>query len=205
MQNNNLKLKIKKFTLIYGAIILISGIFYLVVTQSYPVAFVNWRPIAVKNFETDYSSARVYYQKALETYDRNQAVVLDSMEIQKELKRAVLDKLIENVLIEEELKKRLNNDEIEKMVAGKIDEAIKGRDIKKEVEMLYGLSLEEFKERFLKPQAKSEIFASRLLLENKNFDEELKKIKKEAKVMVFLAGFKWNGEEVIINPAVSPR
>jgi hypothetical protein len=170
----------------------------VVLTKFYPVVFVNWRPIAVKSFETDYSSARIYYQKALETYDRNQAVVLDSTEIQKELKRAVLDKLIENVLIEEELEKRLKNDDVEKMVAEKIKEAIKEKDIKKEVETLYGLSLEEFKERFLKPQAKSEIFVSRLLLENKNFDEELEKIKKEAKVAIFLPGFKWNGEEVIM-------
>jgi hypothetical protein len=188
----------KKKIIILISLVVAAVLAIVVLTEFYPVAFVNWRPIAAKSFETDYSSARIYYQKALETYDRNQAVVLDSLEIQKELKRAVLDKLIENVLIEEELEKRLKNDDVEKMVAEKIKEAIKEKDIKKEVETLYGLSLEEFKERFLKPQAKSEIFASRLLLENKNFDEELKKIKKEAKAAIFLPGFKWNGERVIM-------
>ena len=178
---------------------IVSGIGYAIISQSYPIALVNWQSIAMKDFKTNYSSARLYYRRALEIYNKEQAGVLDLSETQKEFSRAVLDKLIEDILIEQELKKRFKNNELEKMVAEKIERAFKGKDIRKEAETFYGLSFEKFKENFLEPQAKSEIFASRLLLENKDFNEELKKIKKQAAVTILSPNFQWNGEGVIIN------
>ena len=177
-------------------LIIVLILLFLITTKSYPIAFVNWRPISLKSFKKDALIASSYYRKALETYDKNQAAVMNSKEVKQEIERAVLDKLIEDNLIQRELEKRLKNNELEKMVNDKIEEAIKGRDIGKEVEALYGVSFDEFKERFLKPQARREILESRLALENKNINDWLKEIKSKTKAMIFLPGFGWNGEGV---------
>ncbi|MEK7162744.1 MAG: hypothetical protein AAB696_00425 [Patescibacteria group bacterium] len=191
----------KRFIILILSVI-VFGLSYLLISQSYPIAFVNWQPIIFSSFKKDVLSAGSYYQKILETYDKNQAVVMNSKEVKQEIERAVLDKLIEDKLIWRELEKRLENNDLKKMINDKIEEAIKGKDIKKEVEALYGISLNEFKERFLKPQARREIFESRLQLENNlsvgGLDNWLKKIKKQAKVVIFLPGFEWNGEGIII-------
>lgn len=177
-------------------------IIIVVLTQSYPIALVDWRSVSLKSFKKDALIAVNYYRKALETYDKNQATVMNSQEVNQEIERAVLDKLIEDNLIQRELEKLLENNEIEKMINDKIEEVLKGKDIKKEVETLYGISIGEFKERFLKPQARREIFESRLALENNptagGFDGWLKEIKLKAKVMIFLPGFEWSGGVVII-------
>lgn len=198
MQNDNLKFKINKKIIFVLSSTLVSIIIIIILTQSYPIALVNWQPISLKSFKKDALIAVSYYQKALETYDKNQAVVMNSKEVKQEIERAVLDKLIEDNLIQRELEKRLKNNELEKMVNDKIEEALKGKDIGKEVETLYGVSLDEFKERFLKPQARREILESRLQLENQELNNWLKEIKSKTKAMIFLPGFGWSGEQIII-------
>jgi len=188
----------KKRILILISSVIVIVIAIVIIGQFYPIAFVNWRPISLKSFKADYATAIFYYQRLLETYNKNQAPVIDSSEIQQEIKRAVLDKLIENTLIHQELESRLKNNELEKMVENKIEESLKGKDIEKEVKTLYNLSLNEFKKRILKPQAEEEILNSRLLLENKNFDDYIKEIKSKTKVIILLPGFEWKNEQVVI-------
>jgi len=185
----------KRIVILISSVIVIV-IVIIIVAQSYPIAFVNWQLISFQTFKKDSATAIYYYQKTLETYNKNDLAVIHSSEVKQEIERAVLDKLIENILIHQELRKRLKNNELERMAENKIEEIIKGKDIEKKVKILYGLSLDEFKERILKPQARQEILASRLLLENKNFDEWLKDVKKQAKVDILLPGFEWNGEGV---------
>ncbi len=188
--------KRRLFSLILVGIIGI--ISFLIITQSYPVALVNWRPISFQTFKKNSAAALYYYQKVSETYNLNNAVIIDSLGVKQEVERAVLDKLIENILIHQELKERFKNNEMKRMVENKIEEAIKGKNIEKEVKILYDLSLDEFKERLLKPQAEQEILAGRLLLENKNFDDWLKETKLKAKVIILLPNFEWKDGRVII-------
>ncbi len=187
----------KKIIFIISSVIVIV-IVIVIITQLYPVVLVNWQPISLKSFKKDVLVATSYYRKALETYDKNQVTVMNSKEVKQEIERAVLDKLIENSLIQKELEKRLKNNEIEKMINDKIEEALRGKDIEKEVETLYDVSLDEFKERFLKPRARWEIFESRLALENQEIGDWLKKIKSKTKIMIFLPGFEWKEREVVI-------
>ena len=188
----------KKRILVLISSIVIIVIVIVIVGQFYPIAFVSWQPISLKSFKADYATAIFYYQRLLETYDRNQIPVIESSEMQQEIKRAVLDKLIENILIHQELEKRLKNAEVERMVENKIEESLKGKDMEKEVKTLYNLSLNKFKKRILKPQAEEEILNSRLLLENKNFDDYLKEVKSKAKVIILLPNFEWKNGGVVI-------
>lgn len=170
---------------------------YLILSQSYPVALVNGKPIAAKDFNADYRAALVYYKNALELYNKDSAI-LEAEEAKVEIKRATLSNLIEDVLIGEELGKELDSAELQRIVDKKIEAATAGQEIQKAAETLYGLSLEKFRERVLTPQAKKEIFQDRLFLQNRDFNQELSEIKSKAEIRLFVPGFEWNGKEVII-------
>ncbi len=186
----------KSVLLIAGALLLI--VFYLIISKSYPVLVVNSDTASFKLFNRELNAAINYYQKLSEKSD-NADIFKELSKAKKEIERALLDKLIEDSLIYKELKIRLKNEDLKNIVNKKIKEAIDKSDIQKGVEILYGLSVDDFKETVLRPQAEKEILESRFFLENKNFDEWLKNEKARAKIMIFLPGFSWNGEKIIIN------
>lgn len=167
---------------------------YLILSQSYPVALVDWKPIFAKDFNNDYQAALTYYKNALEIYAKD-STVLNADETKMEIKRAVFDNLIENILIEKKLRQEIGNDKFYETVANKIEESVKKGDIQKAAETLYGFSFDEFKERVLTPQAKKEILED--LFKN-DFEEKLKEMKTTAKIIMLLPDFEWNGKEVII-------
>mgnify|MGYP001583438709 FL=1 len=189
-----------KFLLLIIGLITIGGI-YIVISQSYPVAFVGWQSISAQNFNDNFNTAVFYYGKVMETYNKNATSSIESINspaVKTEIKRAVMDKSIENILILNELEKRLKNSELDQMVKNKIDEILKGQDIEKQVATIYALSLNAFKERVLIPEARLEILQARLMLENKNFDDWLASAKKQAKVVILVPGLGWNGEGVAV-------
>ncbi len=188
----------KKAVIILVAGLAICGILYLVLLQQYPIASVNWHLIALKSFEKDYTAAISYYRNLLETYDKNQAPVIDSPEIQQEISRAVLERSIESVLIDQELKKQLKAGELRQLLDKRIQEVLNGKDIEEEVKVLYGLSMQDFKERILEPEAEREILTGRLFLENKNFENWLEEAKKQAQVTILLSNLKWDGNGVVM-------
>ncbi|MEK7555297.1 MAG: SurA N-terminal domain-containing protein [Patescibacteria group bacterium] len=191
-------MKYKKILFWLIPLILIAGGLYFILSDSYPVALVNEQIIEARDFEKDYASALRYYQSVFKVY-KEDAAKLDSQESKQEIRRATLDKLIENKLIRENLEKLIKNDELKNMVAQKIKEAVKeSPDIQKGVQTLYGLSLDDFKQRILAPQAEREILEGRLYLDGKKIDEWLKQEKSKAKVIILISGFGWDGEGVII-------
>lgn len=183
--------------LLIAAIGLAAAVFYFILSDSYPVALVDNRIIEARDFKKDYAVALRYYQSVFKVY-KEDAEKLDSQEAKQEIKRAALDKLVENKLIRKNLEKLIKNNEFKNMVAQKIEETIKDVDIQKGVQALYGLSLDDFKERILTPQAELEILEGRLYLDGKKTDEWLKQEKSKAKVIILIPGFVWNGERVII-------
>lgn len=188
----------KKFIIILIAGLAVCGILYFILLQAYPIALVNLHFITLKSFEKDYMAAISYYRNLLKTYDKNQTPVLDSPEIQQEISRAVVERSVENILIHQELKKQLKASELQKMVDNRIQEVLKGKDIEKQVRTLYGLSMGDFKERILKPEAEREIITGRLFLENKNFEDWLRDAKKQAQVAILLSNLKWDGSGVVM-------
>lgn len=181
------------FILTALVVITITGA-YLILSQSYPIALVNWKPIFAKDFNNDYQAALTYYKNALEIYAKDSAVI-DADETKTEIKRAVLENLIENILIEKKLRQEIEPKKLKDLIEKKIKEAITGSEVKKAAESLYGFSLEKFKERVLAPQAKKEILES--LFKNE-FGEKLKEMKTTAKIIMLISDFEWNGEGIII-------
>ncbi len=181
------------------AALIIGGI-YLILSRSYPAAIVNYQIIAVRDFYADYRASMTYYKNALDVYNEKDFAALESGEVKLEIQRAVLESLIEDILIDKELKSQIGFVELKKIVNRKIEESVGGQKIQEAVETLYGLSFEEFRERVLVPQAKREILEGRLFLQNPPVapDEFLRKLKSKARVLIFLPDFEWNGKEVII-------
>lgn len=188
----------KRNVLILILLIFSVGIGFVILKQSYPVAYVNGQPISARNFNNDFNIGIHYYQTEAQTYDKAGAAAINSPEVKQEIKKAVLDKSIENILILNELEKRLKNSELGQMVENKIGEILNGQDIAKQVATIYNLTLDAFKERILIPQARLEILQARLALENINFDDWLKNAKKQARMIILIPGFSWNGEGIVI-------
>ncbi|MEK7553673.1 MAG: SurA N-terminal domain-containing protein [Patescibacteria group bacterium] len=168
----------------------------LILFGVYPIALVGISPIMVNDYNRNYSTSLNYYEKALKTYAQD-SQVLKADEARQEIKRAVLDNLIENILIEKELKKEIKQKDLNVLVENKIKEISESQITDKAIETLYSFSLSEFKKRVLKPQAKKEILEDRFFLAGIDFDERMKSVRSQTKVMIFLTGFEWNGEEVI--------
>lgn len=164
----------------------------------YPIVFVNWQPIFYADFSKNYKAALIYYENVVTTYNKDNADIINSLEVRDEIKRAGIESLIENILILNELKEIFSNSELKNQISKNVSTVINGKDIKKEIETLYGLSSEEFIEYFLEPQARREILEARLRMENINFNEWLKSAKFQANVTIFFPGFEWKDGTVII-------
>ncbi len=186
----------KKYSLIGLGVIILIGLGWFIFGGNYPIAFIDFSVISARDYNKNYSSSLNYYEKALKTYAQD-SQVLKADEAKQEIKRAVLDNLIEDILIDRELKKEIKQDDLSALIEKKISEISESQIADKATETLYGFSFNEFRERVLKPQAKKEILGNRLFLAGIDFDEKMKDIRAQARIKIFLSGFKWKDGEVV--------
>ena len=186
----------KGIFIIVVLLMIASVVFYVIRSELYPGLLVNGHQISYGDIRVDWSIALHYYD----------VINQGASSSQEEIESAVLDTLIQAVLVHGELLRRIGKSDLESMVQRKIDESMKGDNLETKVQALYGLSLDAFKKRVLKPQAETEILESRMILENTSsssidggFSNWLKEARANAKVLIFVPGFSWNGREVIIN------
>lgn len=78
-------------------------IFYCIQAGFYPVAIVGGRFIAERGLNEASASVFQYYTKMIETYSDTDPKLREQQISLPEVRRATLDKMIENVLIENEL------------------------------------------------------------------------------------------------------
>lgn len=187
---------ILKKSIAISLILIIIGVVIFAFIQGgyYPVAVVNFHLINAKTFNKYYSNALNYFQNAF-TGNKEK---LKEAAVMKEIKRAALNKLIEDYLIYKEAKEKAGRDLkpiAEKKIAAILD--LKDKEqFENAVKKLYGFNLEDFKNAVLFPQAYKEILEGRMNLNNENYDEWLAKAKKKAVVLILLSGFRWDGVEL---------
>ncbi len=185
-----------KISLIVFFIIIGSGLsaYLLVHNGLYPVTIVNFHMISAKTLEKDYDAAFRYFYNALSTYGSNPEVLQREVS-QKEIRRATLNKLITDRLIYDEVKKRIGGslDEITEKI---IDQNINSAKLEQAVEKIYGLKMEDFKQQILVTQAHREILEGRMLVNKESFDDWLKNTSAQARVVILLPDFYWDGERV---------
>src|SRR3989344_4826562 len=187
-----------KFKLFFMSLVVMVGIIgWLVFSGNYPVVIINRSFITAKNFNEDFSASLNYYEQNQKIYGGD-SQLLQSEEIRNEIKRALLTSLIEDILIDEELKKDMESEDLKRLVINKISDVKQGENAEKAAKILYGFSYDIFKKKVLEPMAKREILESRFYLNNKNIDEYLEEIKSKTKIIILLPEFDWNGKEVIM-------
>lgn len=170
------------------------GAFLFIHNGYYPIALVNFHVITAKVLEENYQAALNYFQKAILTYGSDPAVLKKAESLQ-EIKRAALNKLITDFLIYQEAKKRLGgglDSVMEKIVNNNSNDP----KLAQAAQEIYGLSLEDFKSQVLTAQAYKEILEGRMNLSNENFDAWLKNASEQAKVIILLPEFYWDGQQV---------
>ncbi len=174
------------------------GCIYMIFSRSYPVAFVGWREISSDKLKTDSAIGMYYYKKAIETYIQDKVEIMDSTEAKTTVQQAALNRLVENIFVHQELLRRLKEKEIQEMVDKKISDVLNKPNITQEVKTLYGISLEDFKNRLLVPTAEGEILESRLLLEGKSFNDWIREARSKNSVIILLPGFVWDREQGVV-------
>ena len=172
--------------------------YFMVLDGFHLMIFVNYRPIFRNDVERNLSLAYEYYHNAL-IYSGSDPGKLDTPESYNELKRAVIDETVSREIIMRELKSRVYSGEINEIADRNIGKVLdENPEIKEGVEKLYGLSLAEFREQILLPQAYREILEGRMNLDNQDFNSWLERARKESSVIILSSNFSWDAGKVIL-------
>lgn len=174
-------------------VVLISA-YYTIQTGNYPIAYVDGNFVLRNDYEASLESALHYY----DVLNTGLNIKDDENFLRKglpDLKMALLDKMVMDKLILNRLKNILGSD-LFRMTEDKITSAIKQAPSINSVASLYGLNLPDFKKIVLEPQARLELLEGRFDIDKKDFTSWSKEARVNAKVYVFAAGLKWDGEKV---------
>lgn len=184
----------KKFFIIFGSMVGLGLIgYYFIHSGFYPVAFVNSSLVSARNFDEASASVMRYYSQTLKI-EGNERL----KQARQEIRRATLDKLIENELIYNALDGKVGSN-LSGLVENKIKNLkIESSNLKEAVSDLYGLSLERFKELVLEPEAWEELLTDELRSNKSDFNEWLKKERGEASIIILAPDLKWDGEKVTL-------
>ncbi len=188
-------MKHKKGFLIFLLIFAGLTVYFYLRNNPLPAVLINWDSISQKDIENYYDLSRNYL--VLASTSDSDLQTLEATSTQKEIKRAVIEKLIENKLIYAEARKRVGND-LEEIADQKIQNALKTTDINDAVNKMFGISIENYTEEELKPGAYKEILQGRMDMNEENFDNWLKSAKNSAHIFILIPGYSWDGKNVKI-------
>lgn len=170
-------------------------IYFIVNAGYYPVAVVNGDLVGARQFNREYGVVFRYYAKTLA---ESKEVDVGSPDFQKELRRAVLQGLIERELIGEGLKEKIGRDFRAAVNRWLSDQNISGEAMEQAAKFVYGLSLADFREMVLIPRAERELLAGRLQQEKTNLEDWLARSLKSANVFVVTPEFYWTDGKLSI-------
>ncbi len=183
----------KPYIIFVLLIVLGIAVLFLISAGYYPVAMVNGQIISARTFLKNYEAASLYYGNAVKTY---RPILESSSSLTTvQLQMSILDQLIENALIDVEVKKELGAD-FEYLLSNKMNSLTTDQELPRAVKTIYGLDMEEFKSEILAPQAEREILMGRLFLRGEKIDNWLANAKKNSSVRIFSSRLYWGGEEV---------
>lgn len=187
----------RKYLIFIGIIAV--GIMAIVLFDGYwPAAFVGYNSISYRTFEKSYQTSFKYYQNSL-IAEREDLGAMESEDFKKDLKRAVLESLIEQKIIKSALKEKLGKKDFKDMVAAKIEKFNADSEyFKLGSQLLYGVSAEDFKKIVLEPMAQRELLEGRLFGDNKKLIDWFVDEKPKTRVLILTSGFYWSGDSVVV-------
>ncbi len=162
----------------------------------YPVAVVNFHIISAQALEQGVATASGYLHIQYQMSGVDPAK-LDTPDSSRELRREVLDYLISHELILQELNRRIGMSQTDVIAEKNITQELENNpNAAAGAEKLYGLTLAEFKDKVLLPQAYQDILQGRMQLNNEDFPAWLTNARKAGSVVIFYPGFSWDGTQV---------
>lgn len=174
------------------------GLYELSLKGYYPVIVVNYHFVSAAAANKYYDSAMNYLRGTVMA-SKSDPAVLNNQNQLKEIRRAVLDKLVENSLIYQEIKAR-EKENLDQDVKKKIGQAGSLDQLKEKARVVYGLTSDDFVNFVLIPEAYRELLQDDMLSVREDFKEWLKGVRKKAGVFVFEKGFSWDGQGIKIMP-----
>jgi len=176
--------------IIFGSL----GFYYIVKAGFYPIVIVGNDWVFAGEFNATYAAAYYYYARSTDPKE----VDVRSAEFRSDLRRAVLQEIIEKALVRSGLNSRIG-DEAKALVSEKIGgQNLDSQKMKEAAELLYGMTDADFLRLVLVPRAEREVLEARLRLENKKFDAWLSESAKSAKVFIVTPEFYWENGNVKI-------
>jgi hypothetical protein len=155
----------------------------------YPIAIVNGNFITAHQFRINYGAAYNYYQKAAKLYNSTSTFNVNNFQA------AIFSQLVDNVLIENELKKELGGN-FNLVLNNKLKDINESQNLEKEVTQIYGVNYSTFKQEVFIPEAEKDILTGRLFLNGQKLDDWLKNARNSAHIIVLSPNFYWDGQEM---------
>ena len=192
----------KLFIWTLAAIAAFGIIVFLLARGFYPVAWSwNWS-VNAREFRGVLKSSMNYYGKiaSLASTSTPQTEKLMEEREKAEMRRAILDKLIENKIIDRILKQNLGKD-LGKIVNQKLinlaeEKTGTAKNLDEAVKFLYNLPYEKFKEAVLIPEIKQEILQGQLFFRGLDFTKWLAQAKNAIQPIILLPDLYWKDGKV---------
>ncbi|MDO8585346.1 MAG: SurA N-terminal domain-containing protein [bacterium] len=175
-----------------------AGVFYVLHNALYPVATVNGAMISAREFQRVALAGLNFYVRSQEAAAHRQLTSEEVSALYGEIRRATLDKLVAERLIDAELERRLG-DRVLALANRKIADAQVDR-LREAVPELYGTTFEEFQEMLLLPEAKQVLLDEALKGELADIQSWLLSARRDASARIFLSKLQWSNGTVEIAP-----
>ena len=178
--------------MLFGLLGIVGGgivLYAVVASDIFPAAIVGSDVISTGEHTKQFVAAKQYYEAAAQA----NKVKLEPASFVAELRRASLDKLIENRLIQTEVRRAYPDAEAaaQQRVVVALPENDTNRTALKKI---YGLSVPDFRRMVLLPEARREFLVQKM--GGTEAAALIARLKKAARVMIFSPKFSWTGSEV---------
>ncbi|HEY4523355.1 MAG TPA: hypothetical protein VJK04_00585 [Candidatus Paceibacterota bacterium] len=187
-------MKQRTFLIVFLGLIFTGIVAYGIVSRGhFPIMFVNGKMVTERAYEQSILAVVNYYMAAGKTYQRLN--IEDVLNNKDEVRKLALEQLVENAIINQELRKRLGSS-LETVVQQKLVDVKKNQDFSKAASAIYGLKFEDFVNLFMRPIAERELLDGKLLLEKSDVDTWLKNAKASARVTMLISNYFWSDGSV---------
>lgn len=166
---------------------LVPALLVVILGGFYPVAVVEGSPIFAETWKKAEEAAKDFVAS------QNRATTEDYTLVLADIRRNTLTFLIEDAILRQEGEKLIRG--FDRLSRARMLEAMQsGGDLKNAAKLVYGLTLPEFQDLVLLPQARRDT-AREILAERRiDFDQWFAGVKKNKKVRLWFVSFTWDGQ-----------
>jgi hypothetical protein len=186
-----------KFVKILVGMVAAGVVAYLGIRSGFfPAVIVDGDFVSRSRFETQLKAAIKYTETVAERDSSAGDVNLPALRV--ELRRAVLDKLVEDTLVAHGVRKKIGSalgTRVKDKLAT-VQEQIAKDDFKAALSEFYGFGVADFREFVLVPQAERELLEDALKTEKHTAASWIEETRRTASVRILIRGLKWDGLQV---------